>query len=173
MQFLFTCFRFSSCHRYYTSCSFLSNILCSFLVDRWMAPEVIRHERYCEGADVYSFGTCVFSLIVFFVDRFLAIVYHDGGGVEYAWIPSPTLYAPCPRSSEVTIVLGFTVLQGHAPGQRFLDVVHDTCAPCVTFAAGEKIETDNPTLDLAPPTLPRSTIRISRTCCVSPLAFFL
>ena len=29
---------------------------------RWMAPEVIRHEPYGTGCDVYSFGVCLFEL---------------------------------------------------------------------------------------------------------------
>ena len=30
---------------------------------QWSAPEVIRHERYTEKADVYSFGIIIFELL--------------------------------------------------------------------------------------------------------------
>ena len=39
---------------------------------RWMAPEVIRHERYSRSADVYSYAMILFELLthqVPFADR--------------------------------------------------------------------------------------------------------
>jgi serine/threonine protein kinase len=37
--------------------------LFQFVADRYMAPEVIRHESYSSNADVYSFGICLWQLI--------------------------------------------------------------------------------------------------------------